>query len=312
MAAPLRSAITFLDGRSRRPVDALGGAEVHVSSRALGWPGVVAEAGWNDAWEVDDLTVAHHYLALNVDPTPLTFEVKGARGFRRVTLDPGAAWVCPAGEPFTHRVADASSYALVAIAPDRLDRSLQRPDADGGVALRRTYDVRVPQIEHVVKALVVEADRGNPGGLAFVDALTTALAVQLERAAGVAPQAPPPRRGGLAPAVRRRVLDRMAASVEAGVGVAVEALAREAGLSAAHFARAFTRSVGRAPHQHLLTLRLERARRLLEAPGATLSGVALQAGFADQAHLTRRFKQAFGATPGRLLRRRRAGGAEEP
>jgi AraC-like DNA-binding protein len=61
-----------------------------------------------------------------------------------------------------------------------------------------------------------------------------------------------------------------------------------------------------------LALRLERARRLLEAPGATLSGVALQAGFADQAHFTRRFKQAFGATPGLLLRRRRASGAEEP
>lgn len=311
MEAPLRSAITFLDGRSRRPVDALGGAEVHVSSRALGWPGVVAEAGWNSAWEVDDLTVADHYLALNVDPTPLTFEVKGARGFRRVTLDPGAAWVCPAGESFTHRVADASSYALVAIAPDRLDRTLQRPDADGGVALRRTYAVQVPQIEHVVKALVVEADRGNPGGLAFVDALTTALAVQLARAAGLTPPAPLPRRGGLAPAVRRRVLERMAASVEGGGGLSVDALAREAGLSVAHFARAFTQSVGRAPHQHLVALRLERARRLLEAPGATLSGVALRAGFADQAHFTRRFKEAFGMTPGVLVRRR-AGGAEKP
>jgi AraC family transcriptional regulator len=302
-SVPERSAIPFVDGRSRRRVDALSDAEVGVSSRALGWPGLLVEAGHNAAWEVDDLTVEHHYVALNVDPQPLTFEVRGPHGFRPVTLAPGDAWVCPAGEPFTHRVGDPNAYALVAIAPDRLDRLVRPPDAPP-VALRRTYGVRVPQIEHVVKALVVEADRGNPGGLAFVDALTMALAVQLVAAAGAEPPSPPPLRGGLAPAARRRVLERMAASVGRG-GVTVDALAREAGLSAAHFARAFKQSVGRSPHQHLLGLQVEHARRLLEAPGARISDVALRAGFADQAHLTRHFARAFGATPGAFLRSRR-------
>jgi AraC family transcriptional regulator len=302
MAVPHRSAIPFLDGRSRRPVDALGGAEVVVSSQPLAWPGVLVEAGRNDAWEVDDLTVAHHYLALNVDTAPLTFEVRGAHGFRRVTLDPGSAWVCPAGEPFTHRVGTSNAYALLAVDPARLDR-LVHPDG-GRVALRRTYDVRVPQLDHLVRALVVEADRRGPGGPLFVEALTTAIGLQLARVAGA--EAPPgaAARGGLAPAARRRVLARMAASIE--TGVSVETLAQEAGLSPAHFARAFTRSVGRPPHQHLLALRLERARALLGAPDARLSDVALRTGFADQAHFTRQFRRAFGVTPGAVLRARAA------
>jgi len=99
-----------------------------------------------------------------------------------------------------------------------------------------------------------------------------------------------------------RVLALMDASVE--TGVSVETLAREAGLSPAHFARAFTRSVGRPPHQHLLALRLERARALLGAPDARLSDVALRTGFADQAHFTRQFRRAFGVTPGAVLRTR--------
>ena len=69
--------------------------------------------------------------------------------------------------------------------------------------------------------------------------------------------------------------------------------------------RAFKESIGRAPHQHLMRLRLERARRLLDAPGAALSDVALRTGFADQAHFTRFFKRQFGVTPGALVQSRR-------
>src|SRR5438445_462120 len=82
----------------------------------------------------------------------------------------------------------------------------------------------------------------------------------------------------------------------------VDMLAREVGLSPAHFARAFKETVGRAPHQYLLWLRLERARRLLELCDADLSDIAQRTGFADQAHFTRLFKRAYGITPGALTR----------
>jgi AraC family transcriptional regulator len=55
-----------------------------------------------------------------------------------------------------------------------------------------------------------------------------------------------------------------------------------------------------------MTLRLERARRLLDATDVALSDVALRAGFADQAHFTRLFKRQFGVTPGAFTRARRA------
>jgi AraC family transcriptional regulator len=87
---------------------------------------------------------------------------------------------------------------------------------------------------------------------------------------------------------------------QASAHLTIEALAREAGLSPAHFARAFKESVGRAPHQHLLAIRLERARRLLDAPDSALSDVAFRTGFADQSHFTRFFKRRFGVTPGAL------------
>src|SRR5438046_10654481 len=98
----------------------------------------------------------------------------------------------------------------------------------------------------------------------------------------------------------RRVLEMIDARLDPLL--TVEMLAREVGLSPAHFARAFKETIGRAPHQYLLGLRLERARRLLELCGADLSGIAQRTGFADQAHFTRLFKRAYRITPGALLR----------
>jgi AraC family transcriptional regulator len=110
-------------------------------------------------------------------------------------------------------------------------------------------------------------------------------------------------RGGLSAAAKRRTLELMEAHLSANLSV--DLLAREVGLSPAHFARAFRESTGRAPHRYLLTMRLDHARRMLEAPDATLSYVAQRSGFADQAHFTRLFKREFGVTPGALQKNRR-------
>ena len=295
----LKSSIPFLDSRSRQRVNALDEASLTTSSQRLAWPGILVEAGWNASWEVDDLTIAHHYLALNVADTPLVVEVKKPHGFRPVTLDPGSIWFCPAGEAFTHRVRDPSSFALVSMEPRRFDHQF---DEAAAPQLRRTYAIRSPQIEHVVKALVVEADRGNPSGLPFVEALVTALILQLAQHAGVQQSAPEPGRGGLPLLARRRVLELIDARLEGGVSIAE--LAVEAGLSPTHFARAFKQSMGRPPHQYILTARLERARELLDASGSSIADVALRTGFVDQAHLTRAFKRRFGVTPGAIVRSR--------
>jgi AraC-like DNA-binding protein len=63
--------------------------------------------------------------------------------------------------------------------------------------------------------------------------------------------------------------------------------------------RAFTHVYGIAPHAYLTGRRLEAARdRILG--GQSLADVAADVGFCDQAHLTRRFKQFLGTTPGRF------------
>ena len=268
-----------------------------VTTQALDWPGVLVEAGRNDVSAVDDRVGEQHYLSLNLDTAPLQLEVKQPQGFKQFTVPPGSLWVSPSADPITLRLNSTLRYLRVSIDPLHLGR-LINPSLDelAPVRLQRTYAVQSPQIAHLMLALRAEADDQNPGGLAAVEAVTTALGYHLVREAGIEQPRPLRAHGGLSAVAKRRVLELIDAELD--TRLTVEMLAHEAALSPAHFARAFKETLGRAPHQYLLQLRLERARRLIETSTLSLSDIAQRAGFADQAHFTRAFKRAFGTTPG--------------
>ncbi|WP_315709641.1 helix-turn-helix domain-containing protein [Brenneria uluponensis] len=76
-------------------------------------------------------------------------------------------------------------------------------------------------------------------------------------------------------------------------------LAETIGISRFQLLRAFTRELGITPHAYLIQRRVQLARRLLLS-GKSLSEAALDAGFADQSHMTRAFTRQIGVPPGRF------------
>jgi AraC-like DNA-binding protein len=70
-----------------------------------------------------------------------------------------------------------------------------------------------------------------------------------------------------------------------------------AGVTVPYLVRSFSRAVGLPPGSYHAQVRLARARRLL-AEGKSATWVAYECGFADQSHLSRRFKECHGVSPG--------------
>jgi AraC-like DNA-binding protein len=73
------------------------------------------------------------------------------------------------------------------------------------------------------------------------------------------------------------------------------------GLDRYQFARQFRAVYGTSPYRYSVMRRLDVARSWLR-DARPLAQVAIEAGFADQAHFTRTFRAAFGMTPGRYAR----------
>lgn len=78
-----------------------------------------------------------------------------------------------------------------------------------------------------------------------------------------------------------------------------EELEAVTGLDRYRTARHFRRSLGTSPYRYLTMRRLDEVRRMVR-DGAALGDAAVAAGFADQSHMTRQFKRAYGLSPGRF------------
>ncbi|MGF1909330.1 AraC family transcriptional regulator [Vibrio kasasachensis] len=90
--------------------------------------------------------------------------------------------------------------------------------------------------------------------------------------------------------VRERLLDEVDSQHQ------LDELAQEAGISRYQLIRSFKSQFGLPPHAYLMDARIKRSKQLLKR-GQTISDIALQLGFSDQAHFQRQFKRKLAVTP---------------
>src|SRR5947209_1103459 len=87
----------------------------------------------------------------------------------------------------------------------------------------------------------------------------------------------------------------------------VEALARDANMSAGHFSREFRRAYGESPYSYLMTRRIERAMALLRRGEHTVTEVCFEVGCSSLGTFSTRFTELVGMPPSDY--RSRAAGA---
>ena len=88
-------------------------------------------------------------------------------------------------------------------------------------------------------------------------------------------------------------------------------LASLADLSVWRFSTVFRQRMGLSPRRYINRQRVQRAQALLRE-GLPAACVAGEAGFYDQSHLSRHFKNVCGMTPGQYIARLRTGRAAAP
>lgn len=149
----------------------------------------------------------------------------------------------------------------------------------------------------------VEQDRAT--NQLFVDQIGLSLIAHFAQAYGGLRVGEANSNGGLAPWQERRAKEIMQSRLASQLTIAN--IAAECRLTPSHFARAFRRSTGVAPHEYLLRLRIEEAKRLMLSTALALVDIGLICGFGDQSYFTRVFSRTVGMSPGAWRRARSAG-----
>jgi AraC-like DNA-binding protein len=93
----------------------------------------------------------------------------------------------------------------------------------------------------------------------------------------------------------RRVRDRM--DREYAQPLDVEALARDAHMSAGHFSRQFRLAYGESPYSYLMTRRIERAMALLRRGDLSVTKVCFEVGCSSLGTFSSRFTELVGMAP---------------
>ena len=199
-------------------------------------------------------------------------------------------------------------------AREQIERTVGSVDNDKNI-WTSVVGSRVPPASPVNSSIIARQDRGSALGVTYgadvsleklLDEVRGAMVVNPEYARSAAlrlvAMLSAPRsagssgaRRGLAPWQLRKI-DRYLADNLASP-LRLQMLAEQVNLSVSHFTRSFKESRGVTPHRYIIRLRLERAQSMMVSTNKPLSGIALECGLSDQAHLTTLFRRNLGETP---------------
>lgn len=239
---------------------------------------------------------AQHHLLLNLREEPHRVENWRDGKHRDFTYRLHEIVLTPSGMRSGWYWHAQSRVIVITIEPDKLHR-FARAELSQMLSQRQLKDVPQALDEDLCNAgrMLMEALRSaGPASDVMYESLARVFVVKLLERYGERQESPVPD-GGLSALQHRRVMD----FVERRYGgvIAIEDLAREAGMSPAHFSRRFRQVMGSSPYQFVMDYRVEQARKKLADRDQPLIDVALSCGFADQPHFTRVFKQITGQTP---------------
>jgi AraC family transcriptional regulator len=250
---------------------------------------------WSDA-PVPDLVIGqalHYPVPSRIDLGAGTFRTTPMRKGEFICAAPGAGTAIEVEGPHIIRITAVPYAELCALVGE--DGGLPS-DGDFGRLHAGTHWDRT--MATLLERLWVESLAGNPYGSLWADGTLLQIAARLLRLRDGHVRAT---RGGLASWQLRRVTEYLVANLCQDVGLAE--LAAVAGLSPAHFSRAFKQATGRSPVQELIAIRMERAQELLADPKRPVIEVAALCGYESPSAFATVFRRRTGVTPTEWRRR---------
>ena len=163
---------------------------------------------------------------------------------------------------------------------------------DHGPGLERMVAVEHAGLARLARRMATLSEAGGIGAQVMLEAMTTLFLATVIR-----DLAEPSNAAGPVPGLDYvRLVRFVHANLERRIPIAE--LAREAGMSEAALRRGLRMGMGLSPSGLVRRLRAARARDMIGAGAPDLGRVAMACGYADQAHLSRSFRRAYGETPG--------------
>lgn len=231
----------------------------------------------------------HHFLALSLAPLNVRWRTDGA--WEHVATTEPAALFMPAGiaaacgnnsqlDALHLRFSPARLRSLLPEFGDHIDR-LPPGNLGGDWVKALASTMRAAHEENGADETLLSDSLLLGVGTVLLHARSLVLRVATRR--------------GLSPWQLQRIQTRLAEDLDRDVGL--DELAGLVGLTPTYLCTAFRDATGLPPHQWQKRRRVERAKELLRANGATIADVARSVGYSNASHFATVFRAVTGLTP---------------
>lgn len=289
----LYSSINLINPQTGQRFPSAPNNSVVLSSLQAGWhQNLTLEVQRLQPVELPEHYIEGHRLIINLGGA-VRFGWRSGGRTHEAILPAGGFCLQSDGETNTPFWQDELTVAAIALTPDFITNILSNcaPAAVDTFAERRCVQDKL--VYNYARAL--SSELASPGEPLYAETLCLAFTLHLLSNHSYNVKKPLIPKAKLSSKQLADVIE--AARLQLGTDLSLSQLAEVAQVSEFHFSRLFKNTTGMAPHQFVLRLRLERALSLIKTGQLSLSGVAVAAGFFDQAHFSNVFKRAFGMTP---------------
>lgn len=245
------------------------------------------------SYETSDMPACEHHLFACRLSGQVAAERKLDARWQRANTRRGSITIVPAHRSSSWRLNGSGEILHFYLPPGLLGQLDDDQPAD--VPIIEHLGAFDPRLTDLVETFAGEMRDRVEGFTLYAEALLTQIAISLLRRHTRTARGEKGRAAGL----RRTVEDRLAEYIDANLhaSISLSALAALSGLRPAQFNKLFRTSFGSSPYQYVLRRRVETAKALLRDGKLGVAQIAIEVGFAHQAHFTTMFRRFCGSTP---------------
>jgi AraC family transcriptional regulator len=254
------------------------------------WTGIKVEHHILSPSEMPEHLVQEHRLVVNIGK-PFKFEWKTGNKWLSKHFETGDFIMLSHGEIHTPRWNKEFEFIAIALSPAYTDEIIETHDSF--FSAQRVISDNL--IYNLSLKFLNELKQGNLAGKVFGESLSVAFAIHLACNYSAKQKKVFAPKGKLSAVQLHQVIDYAHSNIHQNIGL--NDLAKNINISPFHFIRLFKQTIGISPYQFMLQLKIERAKQLIQQSEFSLTSIAYQLGFMDQAHFCNAFKKATGVTP---------------
>lgn len=226
----------------------------------------------------------------------LRVEKKNASGGTTVRYSSkGNLCITPSGQPMKASWQRRLENLAIIFEPKFVEQIALENNFSTGFEVAEIYKKQDPLVQQLGLSLLDEIISDESTNQLYADSLSQSLVIHLLKHYTTAKFAEKTIKGGLSGYKLKLVTEYINDNLSDDLSLAE--IAKVAGLSRYHFARAFRKTTGMTPQKYLMNQRIEKAKDLLSNEDLPIVEVSLQTGFKNQSHFTTLFRKITNLTP---------------